>query len=162
MSVSTSEADDAGGSAAEHVEFVRVQLDGETYVIELGRVNQLVRRPSLTRVPGTPPTIAGVTEIQGNVTAAIDGRRLLGTDTPEAADSPRILVVFARSAYDQPVGILIDGVEGIETHSVDVIEPASATEASPDDRDRGWFKAVIDGETRVFDPDGLVEAARSE
>lgn len=162
MSVSTSEPDNAGGSAAEHIEFVRVHLGGETYVFELGRVNQLVRRPSLTRVPRSPPTIAGVTEIQGNVTAAIDGRTLLGTDTREAVDLPRILVAFARTAHDQPAGILIDGVEGIETHSVDVIEPANATEAGPDDRERGWFKAVIDGETWVFDPEGLIEAARSE
>lgn len=162
MSVSTAEPDDAGSSAAEHVEFLRVHLGSETYVFELGRVNQLVRRPSLTRVPRTPPSIAGVTETQGNVTAAIDGRRLLGADTREAVDSPRILVVLAQPTHDQSVGVLVDDVDGIETHSVDAIEPAHAAETRPDDRERRWFKAVIDEETWVFDPEGLIEAARSE
>ena len=162
MSVSTSEPDAAADGAADHVEFVRVHLGDDTYVFELGRVNQLVRRPSLTRVPRTPSTIAGVTEIQGNVTAAIDGRRLLETDTREAADSPRILVVLTRPAHDQPVGLLVDRIEGIETHPVDVIEPANAAEADPEDRERDWFKAVVDGETWVFDPEELIEAARSE
>lgn len=162
MSVSTSTPDEAADSAADHVEFVRVHLGEESYVFELGRVNQLVRRPSLTRVPRTPPTIAGVTEIQGNVTAAIDGRRLLETDPREAVDAPRILVVFTRSGHDQPVGILVDRIDGIEAHAVDVIEPATTAEAGPDDRERDWFKAVVDGETRVFDPEELIEAARSE
>lgn len=162
MIVSTSRPDDAAGSAAEHVEFVRVHLGGETYGFELGRVNQLVRHPSLTRVPRTASSITGVTEIQGNVTAAIDGRRLLETDPHEAVDSPRILVVFTRSDDDQPVGILVDRIDGIEAHSVDVIEPATTAEAAPDDRERDLFKAVIDGETPVFDPDELIDAARSE
>jgi chemotaxis signal transduction protein len=162
MSVSTSESDDAGGSAAKHVEFVRVDLCGETYVFELGRVNQLVRSPSLTRVPRTPPTIAGVTEIQGHVTVAIDGRTLLGADDREGGDSSRILVVFAPTAHDQSAGLLIDDVGGIETHPVDVIEPANTATKGPDDRERGWLKAVIDGDTWVFDPEGLIEAARSE
>lgn len=162
MSVSTSPPEEAADGAADHVEFVRVHLGEESYVFELGRVNQLVRRPSLTRVPRTPPTIAGVTEIQGNVTAAIDGRRLVGADAHDAVDSPRILVVIAHSTHDQPFGVLVDGVGGIESHSVDEIEPASEAEGRPDDRDRSWFRAVIDEETRVFDPDGLIDAAGRE
>ena len=162
MSATTTEPEAAADSAADHVEFIRVHLGDETYVFELGRVNQLVRGPSLTRVPRTPPSIAGVTEIQGNVTATIDGRTLLETDTGEAVDSPRILVVFTRSGHDQQVGILVDRIEGIETHPVDVIEPANTAEAAPDDHERDWFKAVIDEETSVFDPEELIEAARSD
>lgn len=162
MSVGTSTPEEAADSAADHVEFVRVRLGDESYVFELGRVNQLVRRPSLTRVPRSPPTIAGVVEIQGNVTAAIDGRRLLEVDPREPVDAPRVLVVFTRSGHDQPVGILVDGIDGVEAHAVDVIEPATTAAAGADDRERGWFKAVVDGETPVFDPEELIGAARSE
>lgn len=162
MSASTAESDDADSGAVEHVEFVRHQLGDETFVFELGRVDKLVRRPSLTRVPRTSPTIAGVTEIQGDVTAAIDGRKLVGADTGGAVDSPRVLVLFAQSTHDQPVGLLVDDVDEIETHSVDAIEPAHAAETHPDDHELDWFKAVIDEETWVFDPEGLIEAVRSE
>jgi chemotaxis signal transduction protein len=162
MSVSKSETDDAvSAGAAEHVEFVRVHLGSETYVFELGYVKKLVRRPSLTHVPLTLPTIAGVTVVQGDLTAAINGRALLGGDNRDGGHSPQILVVFGGMAPDQTAGILVDGIEGIENHPVDVIAPASAADTEPDYLERDWFKAVIDGETWVFDPEGLIEAARS-
>lgn len=180
MSVNKSESDgdgDATGTPG-HVEFVRVHLGGESYVFELGRVSSLVRSPSLTRVPRTSPIIAGVTETQGDVTAVIDGRALLGADdqrksltgddqrkslTGDDHDGalPRILVVFAEIAHDQTAGMLVDGIEGIETHPVDVIAPASADGTGPDDPESDWFKAIIDGKTWVFDPEKLIEAARS-
>lgn len=172
MSVNKSESDgdgDATGTPG-HVEFVRVHLGGESYVFELGRVSSLVRSPSLTRVPRTSPIIAGVTETQGDVTAVIDGRALLGADdqrkslTVDDRDGalPRILVVFAEIAHDQTAGMLVDGIEGIETHPVDVIAPASADGTGPDDPESDWFKAIIDGKTWVFDPEKLIEAARSD
>ena len=162
MSVSKSETDDAGSAgAAGHIEFVRVHLGDETYVFELGYVKKLVYRPSLTHVPLTIPTIAGVTVVQGDVTAAINGRTLLGGDNRDGGHSPQILVIFGGMAPNQAAGMLVDDIEGIEDHPVDVIAPASAADTEPDNLERDWFKAVIDGETLVFDPEGLIEAARS-
>lgn len=162
VSKSESESDDDAPCGVEHVEFVRVHLGGETYVFELGRVHKLVRSPSITRVPQTPPTIAGVTEIQGDVTAVIDGRTLFGADNRGGRGSPRILVVFAEMEHDQTAGVLVDGIEGIVTHPVDAIEPTSADGTGPEEAEVDWFTAVIDGETWVFDPEQLVEAAGSE
>lgn len=163
MSASKSESnsDDDAIGGSESIEFVRVDLAREMYVFELGRVNKLVRGPSLTHVPQTSPTIAGVTEIQGEVTAAIDGRTLLGTDERDSGGSLEILVVFAGMTHDQPAGMLVDGIEGIETHPVDVIEPTSTASTEPAAPENDWFTAVIDGETWVFDPERLIEEARS-
>lgn len=156
MSVSTSESDNGPAQRASHVEFVRVRMGTETYVFEVGCVDKLVRRPSLTRVPRTAPTIAGVTEVHGNVTAAIDGRALLG-DT-DRSSLPRVLVVFTGLPGDQTAGLLVDAVEGIETHPAEVIEPASAATRA-DGLDTGWFKAVIGGELWVLSPERLIETA---
>lgn len=169
MSVNESESNGDTPGTPGHVEFVRVHLDGESYVFELGRVNSLVRSPSFTRVPRTSPIIAGVTETQGDVTVAIDGRALLGADDQRKSLTggdcdgapPRILVVFAGIAHDQTVGMLVDGIGGIETHPVDVLAPAGADGTSPDDPENDWFKAIIDEKTWVFDPEKLIEAARS-
>lgn len=159
-SSSNSNSADAVTGASGNVEFVRVHIGSEAYVFELGCVNKLVRSPSLARVPRTPPTIAGVAEIQGNVTAAIDGRTLLEADYRKGV-TQRILVVFARMTHDQMAGILVDGIEGIVTYPVDMIAPSNSA-GEPEEPDGDWFKAVVDEKTWVFDPEQLTEAARRD
>lgn len=158
MSVRTSESDNGGTETTSHVEFVRVRLGTEAYVFEVGCVNKLIRSPSVTRVPRTGPTIAGVTEVHGDVTAAIDGRALLGNT--DRSGQPRILVVFAGLTGDQTAGMLVDAVEGIETHPVEEIEPANV-DPRADDLENDPFKAVVDGELLVLSPERLIDAAPS-
>jgi purine-binding chemotaxis protein CheW len=165
--MSGSDADTAPESASDgppaHVEFVRFRIDGVSYALELGAVAQLVRNPDMTRVPQAPPIVAGTTGVGGDVTAAIDGRVLVGASDRDP-DADTALLLFDRGAAGQTSGLLVDGVDQITTVSVDAIHPpADRTDLSSDDR--RLVKAVLEtagDQTRVFDPERIVDAAAAE
>jgi purine-binding chemotaxis protein CheW len=164
--MSESETDVGTGNAAdelpEHVEFVRFQLGGASYAVELGAVAQLVRNPELTRVPRTPPLVAGVTGVAGDVTAVVEGRVLVEAPARDpAADTA--LLLFDRQATGQTSGLLVDVVDRVATLPVDRIRPPADGELP--ETDRRLVKAVFESEsgtTRVIDPERVVAVASEE
>jgi chemotaxis signal transduction protein len=148
MSESTTEfeADDFADSG-DVVEFLHVRLDGVRYALELGWVGQVVRRPTVTRVPRSPPGIYGSTTVEGDVVVAVDTYELFGLDRP--FDSPRDahFVVLDGDETPQPMGLLVEVVDGIERHHIDDISPLGENDSPLEDH---WFRASLEvDETRV-------------
>ncbi len=153
--MSQSRSDDADAIARKHrVEFVHVRIDTERWAIERGRVRRLVRTPQLTRIPRAPAPIAGATEQSGTVTAVIDGRTLCGADAGRGQQADGTLVVFEGPQLEQRTGLLVDHVQGIESHSVDQIS------AVADERPQSpsYHCARIDETAWVLDPNRLIDA----
>jgi purine-binding chemotaxis protein CheW len=91
-----------------------LQLAEELYGLEITGIRGISRLQPLTYVPGTPPTIIGVTSLRGQMLPVVDLRIALGmeaqrgqADTTAARSRARIVVV---NQGDTTAGLLVDGV----------------------------------------------------
>ncbi|MFP3940566.1 MAG: chemotaxis protein CheW [Thermoanaerobaculia bacterium] len=91
--------------------WVRFRLHGETYALPVSHVREIVRVESITRVPGGPREIRGVTNVRGRVIPVVDLRVRLELPRSEIAPEGRVLVAEARG---RPIGLLVDAVRAVE------------------------------------------------
>jgi purine-binding chemotaxis protein CheW len=90
--------------------WVSFELAGEIYALPVGRVEEVLRISTITRVPHAPAPVRGITNLRGRVLAVVDLRVRLGL--PPVAPGPlsRILVVSSR---DRSIGLLVDSARQV-------------------------------------------------
>jgi len=89
--------------------------------VEVTRVQEVIRYQQLTHVPLTPPIIAGLMNLRGQIVTAIDLRRRLGL--PDRADGELPVNVVIRSS-EGAMSLLVD-------HIGDVIDVAAESFERP-------------------------------
>jgi purine-binding chemotaxis protein CheW len=102
---------------------VVIRLGGGRYGIAAPDVAEVTPLPRLTRVPGTPAWICGVSNWRGHVLPVIDLRPLLGVPSSPLPSSARVVVV---SVDDVEVGIVAEAVAGL-VDVPDECDPAPVT-----------------------------------
>ena len=119
--------------AALHIVF---KVAGAEYVIPADLVLQLESYSGATRVPGSPPYVAGIVQIRGKVIPVVDLRLRFGLPTIESTLDSRIVVGMAG---DRAVGLLVDSArEVLKLSQEDVSAPPSMVT----DQAEGFVKAV--------------------
>lgn len=88
-----------------------VSLADELFAIDLHHVREVFEIESVTRVPGMPPSLAGVANLRGAVLPLVDLRLMLGLATNGQA--PGVGVVVQHGT--QQIAILVDKVSAIQT-----------------------------------------------
>ena len=113
----------AEGSAGDAVvQLVTFRLKGQTYGIDVMRVQEVLRVSEIAPVPGAAAYVLGIINLRGNVVTVIDTRIRFGLPTTEIDDSSRIVII---ESNEQVVGMLVDGV-------AEVVElPHSLIDAAP-------------------------------
>jgi purine-binding chemotaxis protein CheW len=101
--------DETAAIAAESTDAIVVRLGAGKFAVELASVAEVGRTPSITRVPGLPPWMAGVANWRGRILPILDVRPLLGAETI-ATDGKGRLVVLTGGAI--VVGMIVDAVDG--------------------------------------------------
>ena len=94
---------------------------GELYALELGSCIVVLAAQGLTGVPCTPPHIAGVLNVRGELLTVIDMAAALGlTANPSTpAESARVVLVEAPRAR---VGLLVEEVLDIRQLSLERLD----------------------------------------
>ncbi|WP_421695976.1 chemotaxis protein CheW [Aestuariivirga sp.] len=83
---------------------------GEQFSVPAAEVLEVRRTPSLTRVPNSSATIAGLMNYYGNAIAVVRVSALLGlVPAPGASQDGRVVVV----GHSPPIGLLVDQVYAI-------------------------------------------------
>lgn len=95
-------AGDDGGQA------LTVSVAGERLAIPANDVSEVIRRPSVTRLPLSPPGLLGVANLRGTVIPIVSLAALIGRD--KAGASSRRVVVVGRG---RPVGLTVDDVSSL-------------------------------------------------
>ncbi|HWP29182.1 MAG TPA: chemotaxis protein CheW [Chloroflexota bacterium] len=112
-----------GQSPAGEEQVVVLELAGEAYGVEIGRVQEIIRMQPITRVPNVPAFIEGVTNLRGRVIPVLDLRRRFGLAATPPTRQSRIVVAELGS---HAVGLIVDGVSEVLRVPADAVEPPSA------------------------------------
>jgi purine-binding chemotaxis protein CheW len=84
-----------------------LRLGGSSYALPVACVREIVRLPPVTRVPGLPAFVAGLTNVRGRVLAVLDLRPLLRLDGPRGE---RLVILDSAGAAGSRamVGVIVD------------------------------------------------------
>jgi purine-binding chemotaxis protein CheW len=86
-------------------------------------VAEVGRTPGVTRVPGTPSWVRGVTNWRGRILGVLDLCELLGLPPVDAGDGR--LVVLSRNG--SMAGVVAERVDGVMDIDTEALEPALLT-----------------------------------
>lgn len=145
------ETEEARSEALECVTFV---IGGESYAFETALAAEVIRIPKLVRLPKVPEIIRGVFNLRGDITAAVDIRRILGLSAPELTPAARIIVVKAKRFM---TGLIVEGVRGVEPLPMDRFEPATRSLGGQREFIRGQF-ALESGMLMLLDIGKILES----
>jgi len=108
---------------------VVLELAGEAYGVEIGRVQEIIRMQPITRIPNGPAFIEGVTNLRGRVIPVLDLRKRFRLAQSEPTRRSRIVVGELGS---HTVGLMVDGVSEVLRVSDEAVEPPSTLVTTSD------------------------------
>jgi purine-binding chemotaxis protein CheW len=116
-----------GGSRAhepeahqELLQLVGFRVGGEEFVIDILRVQEIIRTQQLTRVPDSPDCMEGVMNLRGKIIPVIALRKRFGLEEVPPDKQSRIVVVEIQGAV---LGFVVDAVSEVLRIPADSVEP---------------------------------------
>jgi purine-binding chemotaxis protein CheW len=112
----------------EIIQLVSFELDGEEYGIDVLTVREIIRMPSITKMPNTPDYVDGIINLRGTVVPIISLRKRFSLMDRDHDRQSRILVM---EVGDNLTGFIVDAVaEVIRISSVAIQPPPSITQGN--------------------------------
>lgn len=115
----------ARGPEAAHEKFLQLvgfRVGSEEFVIDILRVQEIIRTQQLTRVPDSPECMEGVMNLRGKIIPVIGLRKRFGLEEAPPDKQNRIVVVEIQGAV---LGFVVDAVSEV------LRIPADAVAAPP-------------------------------
>ncbi len=109
--------------AQEIIQLVSFELGGEEYGVDVLTVREIIRMPSITKMPNTPEYVDGIINLRGTVVPIISLRRRFGLHEREGDRNSRILVM---EVGDGLTGFVVDAVAEVIRISSAEIQPSPA------------------------------------
>ena len=110
-------------------QLVVFSLASEEYGVAITQVQEIIRQPDITRIPGMPDFIEGVINLRGRIIPVIDLRKRFGLEQKASNDKTRVVVADASS---QTIGLVVDSVSEVVNLPKDQVDPIPPTIASID------------------------------
>jgi purine-binding chemotaxis protein CheW len=129
------------GTGALHVIF---KLDAAEYAIPADDVLHMESFAGATRVPGTPPYVAGIVQIRGRVVPVVDLRARFGMPEGKLSIDSRVIVV---SCAGRTVGLLADSAREVVRIEAEAIKPPPPVVAQ---QTHGFIRAVAQTNKRLL------------
>jgi purine-binding chemotaxis protein CheW len=105
----------------EVIQLVSFELDGEEYGIDVLTVREIIRMPSITKMPNTPDYVDGIINLRGTVVPIISLRKRFSLMDRDHDRQSRILVM---EVGDNLTGFIVDAVAEVIRISSAEIQPA--------------------------------------
>ncbi|HMK48650.1 MAG TPA: protein phosphatase CheZ [Thermodesulfovibrionales bacterium] len=102
------------------MQYIGFQLNGNEYSIPILKVREIIKTPSITRMPQSPDYMEGITNIRGNVIPVIDLKKLIHINGNGGTGENVIVVSSGKIIF----GVLVDGITGVINVDASIIEPA--------------------------------------
>lgn len=112
----------------ELIQLVSFMLSDEEYGVEVLKVREIIRMPTITKMPNTPHYVEGVINLRGKVIPIISMRKRFGLMESENSSQTRIMVMDVSGLL---TGFIVDAVsEVIRIHSSEIQPPPSMVVSS--------------------------------
>ncbi|HEY9723591.1 MAG TPA: chemotaxis protein CheW [Oscillatoriaceae cyanobacterium] len=88
-------------------QWIVLMLGGQAYALLVSAIQEIIRVPPVTPVPGAPECVEGVFNLRGRVVPIVDLARRLGLPSRERTKSSRVIII---QSGQRAVGLLVDAV----------------------------------------------------
>lgn len=119
-------------SRGELIQLVSFNLDQEEYGVDVLKVREIIRMPTVTRVPNTPHYVTGVINLRGKVIPIISMRKKFGLLEVDNDKQTRIMVM---DVDGELMGFIVDAVSEVIRISGSEIQPSPAVVATGIDQE---------------------------
>lgn len=119
-------------------QYIVVKLGSEQFGIDISYVENIVRLPSITRVPSAQPYFRGVINIRGEIIPVMSLRIKFGLAEDVFVNTTRILIL--KLEPQASVGVIVDEVKEVVTLDETHIDRISSS--SMDDRTASYLSGV--------------------
>ena len=110
-------------------QLVSFTMADEEFSFPINVVQEIVRLPKVTPVPGAPDSVKGIMNLRGSILPLIDLRKRLKLDDVQYNDNSRVVVIRHQ---ERNTGMIVDRVNEVLQVEKDQIEPPPADlESSP-------------------------------
>lgn len=107
----------------ELIQLVSFMLANEEYGVEVLKVREIIRMPTITKMPNTPSYVEGIINLRGKVIPIISMRKRFGLIEGDISSQTRIMVMDVAGTL---TGFIVDAVsEVIRIHSSEIQPPPS-------------------------------------
>lgn len=130
-----------------HREFLHFTLGEHHYALPVGQVAEVVPRASLTPLPGAPGGVLGLLRLRGGVVPIVDLHARIGLARSAPEIGQRIVITRGDG---QPVGFLVDRVEGLIRDELTSSESANGSQVVKSVHETGAYLVT------ALDADALV------
>jgi purine-binding chemotaxis protein CheW len=128
---------------------------GHLYLgIEIDRVQEVIRRQTITRVPQSPIEVAGLINLRGKIVTALDLYKRFNLQTNQRHGDLINVVVHSQHGL---VSLLVEGIgDVVEAHERDLEPPPGTLQSISHDLIRGVFK-LEESLLLVLDTDAITD-----
>lgn len=109
-----------GQARQQLLQLVGFHVGGEEFVIDILRVQEIIRIQQLTRVPNSPECMEGVMNLRGKIIPVIALRKRFGLEEVPPDKQNRIVVVEIQGTV---LGFVVDAVSEVLRIPADTVEP---------------------------------------
>lgn len=124
---------------SERAQYVTLGLDGETFAVPIEQVQEILDAQHISRLPQSPASFLGMTDVRGEGIPVLDLRLVLGMNGAETTEHTRILVL----KLELPERLLTFGLRADRVFEVTPLDEAELS-AAPD-VSRDWKDHVLAG-----------------
>lgn len=113
------------GASASHTELqlVTFKIDSEEYGVEVLKVREIIRMPTITQMPNTPHYVDGIINLRGKVIPIVSMRRRFNMMDEEYNSHTRIIIMDLNGSL---TGFVVDAVaEVVRIPSSEIQPPPS-------------------------------------
>ena len=105
------------------IHLVTFLLGDEEYGVSIQQVREIIRVSEITRVPGAPANVRGVTNLRGRIVPVFEIRTRFGLDEAVVGEETRILLVEVEKRM---LGLMVDEVRQVVKVPADSVLPPPA------------------------------------
>ncbi len=114
---------DAASKSDELIQLVSFMLADEEYGVEVLKVREIIRMPTITKMPNVPQHVEGIINLRGKVIPIISMRRRFNLEERENSSQTRIIIMDVVGSL---TGFIVDSVsEVIRIHGSEIQPPPS-------------------------------------
>ena len=101
-------------------QYIKIEMGAETFGIDIGFVDNILRMQRITRVPNVPAYVKGVINLRGEIVPIINLRGKMGLEEIEETKATRIIIIKMEQVGK--VGFIVDCVKEVVSISEEQME----------------------------------------